>query len=63
MRSLLALPACSLLLLPPHHLVFTPSAPLPSLLQELDKQAEGYMIKSGIVIICRNATIKGGTVI
>jgi len=32
-------------------------------LQELDKQDEGYMIRSGIVVILRNATIKDGTVI
>jgi glucose-1-phosphate adenylyltransferase len=32
-------------------------------IEELDKQAEGYMIRSGIVVILRNATIKDGTVI
>lgn len=32
-------------------------------LQELDKQNEGYMIRSGIVVILRNGTIKDGTVI
>lgn len=32
-------------------------------LQELDDQAKGYMIRSGIVVILRNATIKDGTVI
>jgi hypothetical protein len=32
-------------------------------LQELDKQEEGYMIRSGIVVILRNATIKDGTTI
>lgn len=31
--------------------------------EELDKQDEGYMIRSGIVVILRNATIKNGTVI
>eukprot|EP00775_Hariotina_reticulata_P008568 gene8568-8750_t len=30
---------------------------------ELDKQDEGYMIRSGIVVIMRNGTIKDGTVI
>jgi len=33
------------------------------LCQELDKQDEGYMIRSGIVVIMRNGTIKDGTVI
>ncbi|KAF6252581.1 nucleotide-diphospho-sugar transferase [Scenedesmus sp. NREL 46B-D3] len=32
-------------------------------IEELDKQEEGYMIRSGIVVILRNATIKDGTVI
>jgi glucose-1-phosphate adenylyltransferase len=31
--------------------------------QDLDAQDKGYMIKSGIVVIMRNATIKDGTVI
>jgi hypothetical protein len=32
-------------------------------LQELDKQEDGYMIRSGIVVILRNAAIKDGTII
>eukprot|EP00882_Tetradesmus_deserticola_P003507 GHRQ01003710.1.p1 GENE.GHRQ01003710.1~~GHRQ01003710.1.p1 ORF type:complete len:563 (+),score=264.54 GHRQ01003710.1:124-1689(+) len=31
--------------------------------EELDKQDQGYMIRSGIVVILRNATIKDGTTI
>lgn len=31
--------------------------------QEADREAEGYIIRSGIVVVMRNATIKDGTVI
>jgi glucose-1-phosphate adenylyltransferase len=31
--------------------------------QEANKEDEGYVIRSGIVVVCRNATIKAGTTI
>jgi hypothetical protein len=34
-----------------------------TILQDVDHQDQGYMVKSGIVVICRNAVIKDGTVI
>jgi glucose-1-phosphate adenylyltransferase len=32
-------------------------------MQEADRESEGYIIRSGIVVVLRNATIKDGTVI
>jgi hypothetical protein len=39
------------------------AVPCCAVLQEKDCQDQGYMIKSGIVVIMRNATIKDGTTI
>jgi hypothetical protein len=44
------------------HFRSSPLAPLPTP-QEASHEDQGYMIRSGIVVVLRNATIKDNTVL